>query len=80
MEALAQRWCDAQVDGLSAEQAKTLLGKDMMAMFNEYIGWYSDIAEQRLMKVYNVPILADQAKYTVNDQDSTCLLYTSRCV
>lgn len=71
MEALAQRWCDAQVDGLSAEQAKTLLGKDMMAMFNEYIGWYSDIDEQRLMKVYNVPILADQAKYTVNDQDST---------
>lgn len=71
MEALAQRWCDAQVDGLSAEQAKTLLGKDMMAMFNEYIGWYSDIDEQRLMKVYNVPILADQAEYTVNDQDST---------
>ena len=71
MEALAQRWCDAQVDGLSAEQAKTLLGKDMMVMFNEYIGWYSDIDEQRLMKVYNVPILADQAKYTVNDQDST---------
>ena len=71
MEALAQRWCDAQVDGLSAEQAKTLLGKDMMAMFNEYIGWYSDVDEQRLMKVYNVPILADQAKYTVNDQDST---------
>ena len=71
MEALAQRWCDAQVDGLSAEQAKTLLGKDMMAMFNEYIGWYSDIDEQRLMKVYNVPLLADQAKYTVNDQDST---------
>lgn len=71
MEALAQRWCDAQVDGLSAEQAKTLFGKDMMAMFNEYIGWYSDIDEQRLMKVYNVPILADQAKYTVNDQDST---------
>lgn len=71
MEALAQRWCDAQVDGLSAEQAKTLLGKDMMAMFNEYIGWYSDIDEQRLMKVYNVPILADKAEYTVNDQDST---------
>lgn len=71
IEALAQRWCDAQVDGLSAEQAKTLLGKDMMAMFNEYIGWYSDIDEQRLMKVYNVPILADQAEYTVNDQDST---------
>ncbi|MDY2969952.1 MAG: M56 family metallopeptidase [Butyricicoccus pullicaecorum] len=71
IEALAQRWCDAQVDGLSAEQAKTLLGKDMMAMFNEYISWYSDIDEQRLMKVYNVPILADQAEYTVNDQDST---------
>ena len=41
MEALAQRWCDAQVNGLSADQAKTLFGKDMLAMFDEYASWYA---------------------------------------
>lgn len=73
MEALAQRWCDAQVDGLSAEQAKTLLGKDMMAMFNEYIGWYGDSDAQTPMELNNLPIgmTADKAEYTVDAEAGT---------
>lgn len=73
MEALAQRWCDAQVDGLSAEQAKTLLGTDLLAMFDEYASWYGDSDAQTPMELNNLPIgmTADQAEYTVNDQDST---------
>ncbi len=73
MEALAQRWCNAQVDGLSAEQAKTLLGTDLLAMFDEYASWYGDSDAQTPMELNNLPIgmTADQAEYTVNDQDST---------
>lgn len=73
IEALAQRWCDAQVDGLSAEQAKTLLGKDMMAMFNEYIGWYADSDAQKLMELNNLPMgmTADKAEYTVDAEAGT---------
>lgn len=73
MEALAQRWCNAQVDGLSAEQAKTLLGKDMMAMFEEYISWYADSDAQKLMELNNLPMgmTADKAEYTVDAEAGT---------
>lgn len=73
MEALAQRWCDAQVDGLSAEQAKTLLGTDLLAMFDEYASWYGDSDAQTLMELNNLPIgmTADKAEYTVDVEAGT---------
>lgn len=73
MEALAQRWCDAQVDGLSAEQAKTLLGTDLLAMFDEYASWYGDSDAQTLMELNNLPIgmTADKAEYTVDAEAGT---------
>ena len=73
MEALAQRWCDAQVDGLSAEQAKTLLGTDLLAMFDEYASWYGDSDAQTLMELNNLPIgmTADKAEYTVDAEVGT---------
>lgn len=73
MEALAQRWCDAQVDGLSAEQAKTLLGTDLLAMFDEYASWYGDSDAQTPMELNNLPIgmTADKAEYTVDAEAGT---------
>ena len=73
MEALAQRWCDAQVNGLSADQAKTLFGKDMLAMFDEYASWYADTDAQTVLELNDLPIgmAADKAEYTVNVQDGT---------
>lgn len=73
MEALAQRWCDAQVNGISADQAKTLFGKDMLAMFDEYASWYADSDAQKPMQLNNLPMgmVADKAEYTVNSQDGT---------
>lgn len=73
MEALAQRWCDAQVDGLSAEQAKILLGTDLLAMFDEYASWYGDSDAQTPMELNNLPIgmTADKAEYTVDAEAGT---------
>lgn len=73
MEGLAQRWCDAQVNGLSAVQADTLLGKDLFAMFEEYISWYADSDTQKLMQLNNLPtgITADKAEYTVDAKAGT---------
>lgn len=73
MEALAQRWCDAQVDGLSAEQAKTLLGTDLLEIFDEYASWYGDSDAQTPMELNNLPIgmTADKAEYTVDAEAGT---------
>lgn len=73
MEALAQRWCDAQLNGVAAEQAERMLGQDLMDLFDAYIGWYDTVDGQTPMQIENMPmgVHPNKAEFAVNAEDGT---------
>lgn len=78
MEALAERWCDAQVNGLSIAQAQTLLGGQLKQQFDEYITGYADPEQEQPFKIDNLPmgIEPERAEYQLDTDARTVTVYT----
>lgn len=73
MEALSQRWCNAQVNGLTAADAATLLGGNLKALFEENAAGYADTDTQMQFEIDNLPIgvTPDRATYTADAATGT---------
>lgn len=73
MEALAERWCDAQVNGLTAADAATLFGGSLKALFEEDQAGYADTDPRMLFEIDNLPIgvTPDRATYMADADAGT---------
>lgn len=72
MEALAQRWCEAQQNQLSPAQAETLLGGALKEAFDEMVVGYGKIEPDTPLAFDNLPMdaQADEVTYKLDPKTS----------
>ncbi len=72
MEALAQRWCEAQQNQLTPEQAETLLGGALKEAFDEMVVGYGKIEPDTPLAFDNLPMdaQADEVTYKLDPKTS----------
>ncbi len=72
MEALAQRWCEAQQNQLSPAQAETLLGGALKEAFDEMVVGYGKIEPDTPLAFDNLPMdaQADEVTYKLDPKAS----------